>query len=148
MTVDELCERHRRVAFDANVFVYLFEATGTLAAAAIAVVNAVSARRLTGVVSSVALAEVIVRPVRIGDDTMGERYADAIRSIENLQMVPVTLEIAAEAGFVRGRTNLTLADAVHVATARVAGASAFITNDRRLRSMPKLDVIQLADLVA
>jgi predicted nucleic acid-binding protein len=148
MTVDELCERHRRVAFDANVFVYLFESTGNLAAAAIAVVNAVSARRLTGVVSSVAMAEVIVRPVRMGDDTMGERYADAIRSIENLHVVPVTLEIAAEAGFVRGRTSLTLADAVHVATARVAGASAFVTNDRRLRSMPKLDVIQLADLVA
>lgn len=90
MTVDELCERHRRVAFDANVFVYLFESTGHLAAAAIAVVNAVSARRLTGVVSSVVLAEVIVRPVRIGDDTMGERFADAIRSIENLHVVPVT----------------------------------------------------------
>jgi predicted nucleic acid-binding protein len=148
MTVDELCEQHRRVAFDANVFVYLFESTGQLAAAAIAVVNAVSARRLTGVVSSVALAEVIGRPVRIGDDTMGERYADAIRSIENLHVVPVTIEIAVEAGFVRGRTSLTLADAVHVATARVAGASAFVTNDRRLRSMPKLDVIQLAELVA
>jgi predicted nucleic acid-binding protein len=148
MTIDELCERHHRVAFDANVFVYLFESTGHLAAAAIAVVNAVSARRLTGVVSTVAMAEVIVRPVRIGDDAMGERYADAIRSIENLDVMPVTFEVAAEAGFVRGRTSLTLADAVHVATARVAGASAFVTNDRRLRSIPKLEVVQLADLVA
>jgi predicted nucleic acid-binding protein len=148
MTVDELCERHRRVAFDANVFVYLFESTGNLATAAIAVVNAVSARRLTGVVSSVTAAEVIVRPVRIGDETMGERYADAIRSIENRHMVPVTLEIAVEAGFVGGRTSLTLADAVHLATARQAGATAFVTNDRRLRSIPKLEVVQLADLVA
>jgi predicted nucleic acid-binding protein len=112
------------------------------------VVNAVSARRLTGVVSSVALAEVIVRPIRIGDDTMGERYADAIRSIENRHVVPVTIEIAVEAGFVRGRTSLTLADAIHLAMARQAGASAFVTNDRRLRSMPELAVIQLADLVA
>jgi hypothetical protein len=32
--------------------------------------------------------------------------------------------------------------------ARQAGASAFVTNDRRLRSMPELAVIQLADLVA
>jgi predicted nucleic acid-binding protein len=136
------------VAFDATVFVYLFESTGQLAAAAIAMANAVSARRLTGVVSSVALAEVIVRPIRIGDDTMGERYADAIRSIENRHVVPVTIEIAVEAGFVRGRTSLTLADAIHLAMARQAGASAFVTNDRRLRSMPELAVIQLADLVA
>ena len=136
------------MAFDATVFVYLFESTGQLAAAAIAMANAVSARRLTGVVSSVALAEVIVRPIRIGDDTMGERYADAIRSIENRHVVPVTIEIAVEAGFVRGRTSLTLADAIHLAMARQAGASAFVTNDRRLRSMPELAVIQLADLVA
>jgi len=62
MTVDELCERHRRVALDVNVFMYLFESSGPLAQAAIAVVNAVSAGRLVGVVSSVALTEVVVRP--------------------------------------------------------------------------------------
>lgn len=148
MTVDELCEQHRRVAFDANVFVYLFEPTGPLAEAARAVVNAVSARRVVGIVSTVALAEVIVSPALMGDDTMGERYANAIQSIENLHVVPATVEIAAEAGFVRARTGLTVPDAVHIATARVAGASVLVTNDRRVRSMPKLDVIQLADLVA
>jgi predicted nucleic acid-binding protein len=37
---------------------------------------------------------------------------------------------------------------VHVATARVAGASVLVTNDRRVRSLPKLDVVQLVDLVA
>ena len=148
MTVAELCERHRRVAFDANVFVYLFESVGALAEAAGAVVNAVSTRRIVGIVSTVALAEVIVRPALLGDDTMGERFANAIQSIENLQIVPTTVEIAIEAGFVRARTGLALADAVHVATARVAAASVLVTNDRRVRSMPKLEVVQLADLVA
>lgn len=148
MTVDELCERHRRVAFDANVFVYLFESTGVLAQAAIAVVNAVSARRVVGIVSTVALTEVIVRPALMGDDTMGERYVDAIQSIENLHVVPATVEIAAEAGFVRARTGLTLADAIHLATARQAGATVFVTNDRRLRGSLNLEVVQLADLVA
>jgi predicted nucleic acid-binding protein len=136
------------VAFDANVLVYLFESSGSLAQAAAAVVNAVSARRIVGIVSAVALTDVIVGPALLGDDTMGERHADAIRSIENLHIVPITVEIAAEAGFVRARAGLTLANALHLATARVAGASALVTNDQRLRSMPKLDVIQLVDLVA
>jgi predicted nucleic acid-binding protein len=148
MTVDELCERHRRVAVDANVFIYLFESTGALAQAASAVMNAVSARRIVGIVASVALTEVIVGPALAGDDAMGERYIDAIQSIENLHVVPATVEIAAEAGFVRARTGLTLADAVHVATAQVAGASILVTNDRRVRSMPRLEVVQLADLAA
>jgi predicted nucleic acid-binding protein len=90
----------------------------------------------------------IVGPVRAGDETMAERYLDAIRSIEHLHVVPATAEIAADAGVVRGRTGLTLADALHVATARAAGASILITNDRRIRPMPQLNVVQLADLVA
>jgi predicted nucleic acid-binding protein len=147
MTVDEFCERHGLVAFDTNVFVYLFESAGPLADAATAVVNAVSARRIVGIVSTVAPAEVIVGPAHLGDDTMGEPYADAIRSIEDLHVVPATVEIAAESGFVRAYSGLTLADSMHVATARVAGASILITNDRRIHSLPKLDVIQLADLV-
>jgi len=148
MTVDELCGRHRRIAVDANVLIYLFEATGFLARTAASVIDAISTGRVTGFVATIALSEVIVGPVRTGDEMMGERYVDAIRSIENLHVVPATVEIAVEAGFVRGRTGLTLADALHVATARIAGASVLVTNDRRVRSLPRLEVVQLADLVA
>jgi predicted nucleic acid-binding protein len=148
MTVDELCSRHRRIAFDANVFIYLFEGSGALSLAAASILDAISAGRSTGIAATIALSELIVGPVRAGDETMAERYLDAIRSIEHLQVVPATAEIAADAGVVRGRTGLTLADALHVATARAAGASALVTNDRRIRSMLQLDVVQLADLVA
>jgi predicted nucleic acid-binding protein len=41
---------------------------------------------------------------------------------------------------------MSLADAVHLASARAAGATAFITNDRRLRGSAKLEVIYLDDL--
>jgi predicted nucleic acid-binding protein len=148
MTVDELCSRHRRIAFDANVFIYLFEGSGALSLAAASILDAISAGRSTGIAAAIALSELIVGPVRAGDETMGERYLEAIRSIEHLHVVPATAEIAADAGVVRGRTGLTLADALHVATARAAGATVLVTNDRRLRSMPQLDVVQLADLVA
>jgi predicted nucleic acid-binding protein len=148
MTVDELCSRHRRIAFDANVFIYLFEGSGSLSLAAASILDAISAGRSTGIAATIALSELIVGPVRAGDETMAERYLDAIRSIEHLHVVPATAEIAADACVVRGRTGLTLADALHIATARAAGASALVTNDRRIRSMLQLDVVQLADFVA
>ncbi len=66
----------------------------------------------------------------------------------NLHLVAATAEIAAELGFVRAHAGLTPADSMHVATARVLGASALITNDPGIRSLPKLDVIHLADVVA
>jgi predicted nucleic acid-binding protein len=148
MTIDELCTSHRRIAFDANVFIYLFEGSGALALTAASVLDAISSGRSTGIAATVALLELIVGPVRAGDETMAERYLDAIRSIEHLHVVPATAEIAADAGVVRGRTGLTLADALHVATARAAGASVLVTNDRRIRPMPQLDVVRLSDLVA
>jgi len=148
MTVDQLCSRHRRIAVDANVFIYLFEGSGTLSKVAAVVLDAVSSGRTTGVAATITLTEVVVGPVRAGEDTMAERYLDAIRSIDNLHIVPLTAEIAADAGFVRGRSGLTLADAIHVATASAAGATALVTNDRRIRATPNLDVVRLSDLVA
>lgn len=146
MTIDELCAQHRRVALDANIFIYLFEIEGPLARTAAATLDAISSGRISGITSSLALTEVIVGPIVTCDETLAERYVDAIQSIEHLHIVPVTVEIAADAGFVRGRTGMTLADSVHVATARSAGASVLLTNDRRIRAVPHLDIVQLADM--
>ena len=51
-----------------------------------------------------------------------------------------------KAAWLRGQGQLDLADAIHVAGARVAGATAFITNDRRIKSRPNLDVFYLDEL--
>jgi predicted nucleic acid-binding protein len=148
VTLDDLCRDHRRVALDTNIFVYLFEDTGAMGRVAAGLVDAISSDRITGITSALTLTEVIVAPVAAGEETMAERYIDAIRSVEHLQVVPTTIEIAADAGFVRGWSGMTLADAVHLATARTAGATVFVTNDRRIRPTPHLAVVALVDLVA
>jgi predicted nucleic acid-binding protein len=146
--LDELLERHARIALDANLFIYLFETGGPDAIAVRGLLNAAEAAGTTFVVASLALAEVTVHPVTIGDAVMADRYADAIRSVNRLHVVPLTADIAIDAGILRGQHGSSLPDAIHLATARQAGASAFVTNDRRLRGLPKLEVVQLADLVA
>ena len=54
--------------------------------------------------------------------------------------------IAEDAAWIRGHSRLGLADAIHVAAARATGATAFITNDRRIKPRPNLDVFYLDDL--
>jgi predicted nucleic acid-binding protein len=39
-----------------------------------------------------------------------------------------------------------MTDAIHLASARSAGATAFVTNDRRIKPLPQLDVIYLDEL--
>lgn len=148
MTVDDLVERHRRIAIDANAFIYLFESSGSLARAVGAILDAAELGKATVVVSAMVLAEIAVGPVAAGDETLVERYADAIRGTRGVQVVPVTADIAVDVGILRGRHRIQVPDAVHLATARRAGATAIVTNDERMRALPHLEVVRLADLVA
>jgi predicted nucleic acid-binding protein len=148
VTVDELCGRHRRIALDSNLLIYLFEVGGPEAKAVQRLLDAAEVVGASLVVASLALAEISVYPAAIDNAVMAERYADAVRSISRLDVVPLTAEIAIEAGLMRGRRGNSLPDAIHLATAVRARASVFVTNDRRIRPLPQLDVVQLADLAA
>ena len=72
MTIEELAARHRRIALDANAFIYLFEAGGPLARATAAIVDVAESGRISIVVSSLALAEIGVGPVAADDATMAD----------------------------------------------------------------------------
>ena len=65
-----------------------------------------------------------------------------------LKVIPFAPDLAADVAVIRGMRSIQLPDAIHMATARAAGATAFITNDRSLRGSTKLKVIYLDDLAA
>ena len=148
MTAEELAGRHHRISLDANVFIYLFEAGGPLARATAAILALAETGRLSIVVSSMVLAEIAVGPVTADDEALAERYAQAVRELRGLDVVPLTADIAIDVALIRGRHRIEIADAVHLATARHAGATAIVTNDERMRPIPRLEVVRLVDLVA
>lgn len=88
------------------------------------------------VVSTVALAELIVRPIRDGDAARVGLILSRLRSLPHLSIVDFDQRHAIETATVRARTGLKLPDAASVATARLAGASALLGNDRRWRTAP------------
>jgi len=95
--------------------------------------------------ASVGQMEVLTGPARVGGAARFETMADEIRSLQ-LRLVPLESVIAEDAAWLRGDGRLELADAIHVASAKAAGATAFVTNDRRIRSRPGLEVIYLDDI--
>jgi predicted nucleic acid-binding protein len=145
MTTTELFGRHAIVALDSNVLIYLFDGHGPLADAAEALIDGIAEGAAAGVLASVALTEVLTRPAALGDGVLFERYAEELQAIPNLRIVGLDAEIAIDAAWGRsgGRD---LGDAVHVATARRAGATGFVTNDQRIRGRSGVEIIQLARL--
>ena len=148
MTVAELCHRHRRIGLDTNVLVYVLEDVVPYATIGQAIVDAIESRHVSAVLASIGLAELATGPAQSGDPALVERYVDELRSVDGLRIEPLSAEIAVDAAIIRGSRHIGLADAIHLATARAAGATAFVTNDRSLRRSTKLEVIYLDDLAA
>jgi predicted nucleic acid-binding protein len=98
-----------------------------------------------GVLATVGLTEVLVGPARWGDAASFEMAAETVRNLGFL-FQPLDPGTAEDAAWLRGTTGADLPDAMHLASARAAGATAFVTNDRRIRSRPGLEVVYLDDL--
>ncbi len=96
--------------------------------------------------AGIGLAEVCAGPARRDDLALVERYAEALGSMPGLRIQPVTSDLAVDAAVIVGIRGIGLADAKHLASARAAGATAFVTNDRRLRGSSRLDVSYLDEL--
>lgn len=91
------------------------------------------------VISTITLAEVVARPAALGDEPRVRAIHGAFLQTSRLRIVDFGDEHAPETVRVRAETGPRLPDAAIVATARLAGASALIGNDRQWRAKP-LDV--------
>lgn len=146
-SVRSMLDRHRRIALDASPLIYLLDGDGPRADIAAAIVDAIADEVVQGALASVGLSEVLVGWAIRGDGLGFERVADSIRGL-GLEIVSLDPSIAEDAAWIRGRTGVGLADAIHLASAIEARATAFITNDRRLPALRDLEIVQIDDLVA
>jgi predicted nucleic acid-binding protein len=146
MTTADLFARHPVVALDSNVIIYLLEGSGPLADTAEALLDGIESGAAAGVLASVALTEILTRPASLGDGVLFQRYADELLAIPNLRVVSLDPEAAIDAAWGRSGQR-DLGDAIHIATARRAGATCLITNDARVRGRAGVEVVRLSSIV-
>ncbi len=132
---------------DSDCLVYAFEWQGSERYLFLAE-NRV-ARGLQLVVSTLGLTEVMVKWYQTGRPIAVRRARESMVGTPGLTLVDVTADIADRAAEIRAATGLKLPDAVHLATAMVSGAAAFLTNDSRIaRQDVGIPILRLDDLVA
>lgn len=129
-------------AFDADVLIYASVPGHDLGRRVRALFPSTG---VAGIGSVVLLPEVLSKPIR---DQAHEKLAELGSLLGRLELRPLdqaTAELAASLG---ASYRLRAADAIHVATAVVAGADRFITNNKRDfgRSISEVDVTYPEDL--
>jgi len=134
MGVDELRRRLtglRLVALDTMVFAYHLADHPRYSALTTVVLEAVESGQMAGVTTTVTLAEILTAPAKTGDRRALQDYELYLTRFPNLRIMPLDVALARETALVRGETGLRTPDAIQVAAARLAGADAIVTNDRR-----------------
>lgn len=136
----------RSVYLDANVFIYGVERVAPFGAWAEAFVRGVVAGDARAVTSEIALAECLVMPLRLEHDARVLAFTSLLRSAGGLVVHPVTRNVLVEAARLRSESRLKLPDAIHAATARLAGCDVLVTNDAGIAAVPGVEVVRLADV--
>ena len=105
-------------------------------------------QKITVVTSELTLLEVLVKPLRDGDDFLIALYRKVLLETKGLQCVGIALGVLLLAAQIRSDWRLMTPDAIHAATAIQAGAPLFVTNDRSFLKVPGLNVVILDDVIS
>ena len=139
-------EPHSTIGLDTSVFIYHIEDHPRYRGLTLEVLDSVEDGRRSGVTSVVTLMELTVYPWREGRPAVAREYEALLVHFPNLLVADVTRDVARLAARLRARYRVRPADALQLATALQNGASAFVTNDRRIaRLAPAIDVLVLDD---
>lgn len=142
---------HARLVIDTSVLVAHITGTEVVSEVASLILDGfIGTGRNEGVISSLSLGEVLVRPARAG---RAREIGLGILDMPGLSVRSVDFLVAAEAARVRAGTSLGMPDAIVIATGVLTSSSILVTNDRRLavaapRVVPEMQVCLLSDLVA
>ena len=136
----------RRTYLDTNIFIYALEGEGQFVGDLTDLFAAIESADLQTVTCELTLAELLVKPFRKNDAKGEQRCRESVRSRQGLTVVRVDLNALVESARLRANTRLRLPDAIHVASALIAGCEVFLTNDQRLRGAPGLEVLLLSEV--
>lgn len=135
------------VAVDTAVFIYFIEEAPRFLPLAEALFAEADQGKRDLVTSALTLLEVLVVPYRAGNRQLAERYEHLLTRSRGIRLVELTRDQVRAAAQLRAATGVKTPDALHLVSALGAGCRTFVTNDRRLPTVPGLRVIQLSSYV-
>lgn len=133
---------------DANAFIYTVERIDPYRTVLDPFWQSVRASAAVVLTSELTWLEVLVGPLKTGDVALWATYRAVLDTSPDVRMLPVSRAILERAAHLRATTGLKTPDAIHAATALIAGCALLVTNDAAFRRVPGLNVTVLRDLLS
>ena len=141
MKIETALQNVRRIYIDTAPLIYLVEENPHHIAKMRHIVRVLTLLSIQTYTSVVALTEILVGPLRLGNTDLAQQYHDILVSHKDYSLVAVTPEIAISAAAIRARYSMRTPDALHVASALRMDCDAFLTNDLDFRLVQDLNVL-------
>ena len=136
------------VYVDANSIIYTIEGVEPYLTTLDPLWDAVQAGTLTVATSDLSLLEVLIGPMKTGDKGLEAGFRNLLQGTQGVQLLPINHVVLERAASLRATVNIKTPDAIHAATALIAGCALFVTNDRAFQNVPGRAVAVLSEVIA
>lgn len=136
------------IGVDTAVFIYFIEEDPRFLRIIEPLFRAADRGGCTLVTSALTLLEVLVVPYRAGNRPLAERYEMLLTQSSGIQIVDISRDQLLAAAQLRAAAAVKTPDALQLAAALSSECTSFITNDRRLPTVPGLQIRQLDSYAA
>jgi predicted nucleic acid-binding protein len=141
--VDEV--RGQRICIDTAPIIYLIEHHVKYRSIIRPVFAEIASGNIEAITSTITLLEVLVHPLRAGDETLAGRYRDILLSSKGLTTFEIFHEVSEMASRLRAKYPIRTPDAIQIAVGILYQASFFVTNDPNSRKVSEIKVLVLDD---
>lgn len=132
------------VALDSNVFIYYFEENPQFGEYSKKIFDALNANTLNGITSTVSLIELLSK--KNLPESIAKQLEIDFFEIPHMAILEVDCAVATTAAKIRRKYGFRIPDSIQLATAKLAKAKAFISNDERLKQFKELKIILLSEI--
>lgn len=135
------------IAVDTAIFIYFIEEHPRFLPVILPLFQECDQGKRVLVTSVVTLLEVLVVPYRAGNRILAECYEGLLTRSRGVRMVELSRDEWRAAAQLRAKTGIKTPDALQLVAAIGAGCATFLTNDRRVPSLPGLRIVEVGAYV-
>ncbi len=139
--------RGLKVCIDTAPFIYFIEKHEKYLSLLKPLFSEINSGNIESITSTITLLEVLVHPLRTGNESLAEKYREVLLYSDGLTTFEILNEISEKAAELRAKYSIKTPGAIQIATALFHKADRFLTNDPALKKVIAIQVLVLDDLL-